>query len=257
MRQPADWHDVRLLGLKRDVCGTILTDKTGYRAERTVPMQNYILAILLTAVGAKAELSRLEALSMIESGDDDAAIGRAGEISRFQIMPSVWAHYSGSRAFRDCRVARDVAARHLTELTTWFQNRAGRPASDFDVYVLWNAGPTYYTKVGFKTSRVHPMVCERARRYARLRNSVSRRRIEMASMPANRPQTPPRAQPKAVASAPLATKEPLWPVFNQPAAPVRPVPAFALSPVLISIAHPKATTSTCFTLGTLLLTPGE
>ena len=220
-------------------------------------MQNYILAILLTAVGAKAEVSRLEALSMIESGDNDAAVGRAGEVSRFQIMPSIWAHYSGSRAFRDCRVARDVAARHLSELTSWFQNRAGRPASDFDVYVLWNAGPTYYTKVGFKTSRVHPVVCERASRYARLRSSTPTRRVQTVSLSPNRIQLPTTAQSKAVSIAPPTRKEPLWPVFNQPAAPVRPVPAFALSPVLIPVAQPKATPTTCFTLGTLLLTPGE
>lgn len=220
-------------------------------------MQNYILAILLTAVGAKAQLSRLEALSMIESGDDDAAIGRAGEISRFQIMPSVWAHYSGSRSFRDCRVARDVAARHLSELTTWFQNRAGRPASDFDVYVLWNAGPTYYTKVGFKTSRVHPVVCERARRYAHLRRSTPIRRVEMTSLPANQPQTPPPARPTAVASAPVATREPLWPVFEQATTPVRPVPAFALSPVFLPVPQVRPPSSALFTFGTIMLPPGE
>ena len=220
-------------------------------------MQNYILALLLTAVGAKAQLSRLEALSMIESGDNDAAIGQAGEVSRFQIKPSIWAHYSGSRAFRDCRVAREVAARHLTELTTWFHSRAGRPASDFDVYVLWNAGPTYYTKVGFKTSRVHPVVCERANRYARLRSSIPTRRVEVATVPASRTQTPPPTQPKAVASAPLATKEPLWPVFDQATTPVRPVPAFALSPVFIPVAQPRTPTGTPFTFGTIILTPGE
>ena len=220
-------------------------------------MRNYILALLLTAVGANAQLSRLEALSMIESGDNDAAIGRAGEVSRFQIKPSIWAHYSGSRAFRDCRVAGDVAARHLAELTTWFQNRAGRPASDYDVYVLWNAGPTYYTKVGFKTSRVHPVVCERASRYARLRSSIPTRRVEVATVPASRTQTPPPTQPKAVASAPLATKEPLWPVFDQATTPVRPVPAFALSPVFIPVAQPRTPTGTPFTFGTIILTPGE
>jgi hypothetical protein len=220
-------------------------------------MQNYILAILLTAVGAKAQLPRLEALSMIESGDDDAAVGRAGEVSRFQIMPSLWAHYSGSRAFRDCRVAREVAARHLSELTTWFQNRAGRPASDFDVYVLWNAGPTYYNKVGFKTSRVHPVVCERARRYARLRSPAPKRRVEMASGPASRPPTPVPANPKAVAIAPLAMKDPLWPVFEQAAVPVRPVPAFALSPVFLPVTQTRPPSGTPFAFGTIMLTPGE
>ena len=220
-------------------------------------MQNYILAILLTTVGAKAQLSRLEALSMIESGDNDAAIGRAGEVSRFQIMPSVWAHYSGSRAFRDCRVAKEVAARHLTEVTTWFHKRAGRPADDFDVYVLWNAGPTYYTKIGFKTSRIHPVIRERARRYVRLRAAVPARRVETTSVPVDRRQSIEVSPARTVNLKPIVARESLWPVFEQPAAPIRPVPTFALSPVFMPVPTTHPPSGTRFTLGSILLTPGE
>src|SRR5690349_15249272 len=36
------------------------------------------------------------ALGMIETGGDDQEIGSSGEVSRYQIMPSVWRHYSDS-----------------------------------------------------------------------------------------------------------------------------------------------------------------
>ncbi len=194
-----------------------------YRVVRHVRMQNYILAFLLTAAGAKAELSRLDALSLIESGDNDAAVGRAGEVSRFQIMPHVWSHYSGSRAFRNTKVSTTVAAMHLQELTTWFQQRTGRAASDFDIYVLWNAGPTYYHRIGFKTSRVNRVITERARRYAALRATTPTRQTEtvIAATTLQKPATPPATKLPTVAVAKsIPPKGPLWPVFEQP-----PVPA--------------------------------
>jgi hypothetical protein len=220
-------------------------------------MQNYILAFLLTAAGAKAELSRLEALSLIESGDNDAAVGRAGEVSRFQIMPHVWSHYSGSRAFRNSKVSTEVAAMHLQELTTWFQRRTGRAASDFDVYVLWNAGPTYYHRIGFKTSRVNRVISERARRYATLRAATPPRRTEtaLASAPVQQPATAPVSKPPtlALAKSVIPPKGPLWPVFDQPSVPTRPVPAFALTPVMLPAALPAPVSVPPYTLGVFVL----
>ena len=35
-------------------------------------------------------MDRWEALSMIESGNNDRAIGSVGEVSRFQIRPELW-----------------------------------------------------------------------------------------------------------------------------------------------------------------------
>src|ERR1700744_5210994 len=40
------------------------------------------------------DAKRLYALGMIETGNDDGAIGLAGEISRYQLSPSVWKCYS-------------------------------------------------------------------------------------------------------------------------------------------------------------------
>ena len=47
------------------------------------------LAILLCATSLHA-MDRWEALSQLESGDNDNATGRAHEVSRYQMLPSVW-----------------------------------------------------------------------------------------------------------------------------------------------------------------------
>jgi hypothetical protein len=124
---------------------------------------------MLGLAAAPAALSRLDAISQIESGDNDRAVGDAGEVSRFQILPRVWRHYSMSRVYANPGLARHIAQQHLAHLETTFRMRAGREASDFDCYVLWNGGPTYYAKIGFRPERVHRIIQERARRFVNLR----------------------------------------------------------------------------------------
>ena len=127
----------------------------------------FVLSI--SAVGASAGFSKLEALGMIESGNDDAAVGRAGEVSRFQIKPAIWRRYSPTDSYRNFQVSRSVAEQHLTDLEETFRRRTGREPDDFDLYVLWNAGPTYYGRIGFSKKRVHPIIRSRAQRYVNLR----------------------------------------------------------------------------------------
>jgi hypothetical protein len=128
-----------------------------------------VTIVMLSALSAQAGLSKLEAISMIETCDRDWVVGRAGERSRFQIMPSVWSHYTASRDYENPRLAREVAERHLIALEETFRKETGREPSDFDRYVLWNGGPTYYGKIGFNASRVSPVIRERAERYVNLR----------------------------------------------------------------------------------------
>ncbi|HTG44407.1 MAG TPA: hypothetical protein VK633_07725 [Verrucomicrobiae bacterium] len=132
-------------------------------------MYRGVLLLALSLLSAQGGLSELEAISMIESGNNDRAIGGAGEISRFQIMPRVWKTYTASRAYQNIEVSRRIARKHLTYLETMFQSQTGRPPTDFDRYVLWNAGPTYYARVGFVPGRVHRIIRERANRYVNLR----------------------------------------------------------------------------------------
>ena len=131
-------------------------------------MRNYILFMALSVAVAQAETFRIAALGLIESGNNDAAVGGAGEVSRYQIKPWIWRQYNQSSSYADRRVSTQVAARHLADLEERFRRAARREPTDFDRYVLWNAGPTYYGRIAFSPVRVHPVIRERARRYVNL-----------------------------------------------------------------------------------------
>jgi len=79
-----------------------------------------------------------EALAMVESGGRDGAIGPAGEVSRYQIMPSVWRQYTSwpiSKATNPAIalvVARAVMAARLPRLA------ADGEKSGEDWYLLWH-----------------------------------------------------------------------------------------------------------------------
>ena len=111
---------------------------------------------------------RLFALGMIETGGDDKEIGRSGEISRYQIMPSVWRHYSDSQSYRDPGTSSQVAQQHWTALYKGFKDQAHREPTDYDMYVLWNTHYGYYAKRGFEPERLSSVVRDRAQRYVNL-----------------------------------------------------------------------------------------
>src|SRR6266568_1347151 len=121
-----------------------------------------ILILALSALSARAGLSKLEAISMLETGNNDSAVGGAGEVSRYQIMPRTWRRFTSSQAYSDKQLSAWVADQYLAQLETAFCQRAGREPSDFDRYVLWNAGPSYYERIGFAAARVNPVIAERA-----------------------------------------------------------------------------------------------
>ena len=52
-------------------------------------MSAIILAVALV-IGHHSDAARWQALSLIESGNQDAARGRAGEVSRWQLLRSEW-----------------------------------------------------------------------------------------------------------------------------------------------------------------------
>jgi hypothetical protein len=192
-------------------------------------MIKIILAVLCTVVGAQAGLSKLDALGMIESGNNDAAVGTYGEVSRFQIKPHIWREYSSSRSWRDVRVSATVANDYLGDLEDTFRKRARREPTDFDLYVLWNAGPSYYAKVGFSSARVHPVIRERAERYVNLRqmkNSAPAAPTTLAAVSTVVP-SPASAQPDAPAKTASAMS-----LTQALSTPLPPVNASALQPVV-------------------------
>ena len=110
---------------------------------------------LLSAVNALA-MNRWAALSMIESGDNDRAVGSRGEISRFQIRPELWPGGNSHNERDALAAAREVMKPRLEA----FETTHGRPATDFEFYVLWNAP--------WDVNHPSKIVTERARRFVNL-----------------------------------------------------------------------------------------
>lgn len=115
-----------------------------------------------------------EALGHFESGATtwtrsaaDAKIGSRKEVSRFQILPSVWHQYSTSKDFRNPDVAWAVAQRILADRRAQFVRATGREWEPMDIYIMWNA-PGVYQKAKWDRSRVSRVVLERAQRFANL-----------------------------------------------------------------------------------------
>ena len=110
------------------------------------------------------------ALGMIESGNNDRGIGRGGEVSRYQIHPSVWKAYSLSTDYRNPEVSAQVARQHWNHLTNYFRAYAGREPTPFDMYVLWNTRFGHYARKGFDPARLSSLIRDRAQRFVNLVN---------------------------------------------------------------------------------------
>ena len=62
-----------------------------------------------------------------------------------------------------------MAARHVQWLDTTFRAKTGRAPTEFEIYVMWNAGLGYYAKKGFNPAKVAPSIRDRAERFQNLR----------------------------------------------------------------------------------------
>jgi hypothetical protein len=125
--------------------------------------------------------ARCYALGMIETGNEDDAVGGAGEVSRYQIMPSVWQHYNSSSQYRDPKLSRQVAREHWTTLYDYFKRQAGREPGDFDMYVLWNTRQGYYAGRKFDPARLSAVIRDRAQRFTNLLGEAQRRDLQTAA----------------------------------------------------------------------------
>ena len=87
--------------------------------------------LFLFVIGAPA-MDRWQALSVVESGDDNRAVGPRGEVSRFQIRPELW---PGGN-FQNLRDALTAAQKVMKPRLEAFEKSHGRPATDFEFYIL-------------------------------------------------------------------------------------------------------------------------
>ena len=121
------------------------------------------LALLLSLIPMLSfGMDRMSALSMLETGDDDRMVGRAGEISRYQVMKSEWRTVTSSRNYTDPSLAREVALKLLDQRVHRFETVYGRPPTDFEFYALWNAPGQALN------GRISRVVAERSQRFANL-----------------------------------------------------------------------------------------
>ena len=114
------------------------------------------VAVLGLSMRPARAMDRWAALSMIESGDDDRAIGPDGEISRFQIRPKLWSGGNPQNAQAALAAAREIMLRRVER----FQRMLRRAPTDFEFYVLWNAP--------WQVDHPSAAVAERARRFSNL-----------------------------------------------------------------------------------------
>lgn len=140
--------------------------KTAPAAAPTAVAQNRAPAV--SHKPAVLDNRRLYALGAIETGNNDNEIGQAGEVSRYQIMPSVWKHYNHSSYYDDPQVSRTVAQQHWSSLRASFKKKTGREPDNFDMYVLWNTCYGYYASRSFQPDRLDPAVRDRAQRFVNL-----------------------------------------------------------------------------------------
>jgi hypothetical protein len=127
------------------------------------------ITFLLFACTSVHALTFWDSLALIESGMDDEAVGSAGEVSRYQMMPNVWHNYSSSRAYDNPRVARSVAEKHLNWLTEQFTKVRGVPPTERDIVVMWKSGFSGYKAKQFNFNLVSALSRDRAERFLNLR----------------------------------------------------------------------------------------
>lgn len=131
-------------------------------------------ALIIAAMSAGFNLqteAKLRAISAIETGDKDNVVGSRGELSRYQIMPSVWKKHF---AKKKCELhipaeAKRCAYVHVLYLEYKFQEaHAGREPSAAQLYCMWNIGLSGFRRRGWLTSNCPSVVRERAERFANL-----------------------------------------------------------------------------------------
>jgi len=136
--------------------GTASADLAGMSSKVSL----VVLASLCMCFASRG-MDRWSALSQIESGDDDKAVGRLGEISRYQILPDVWNSYAPETAnWENPKDALKVAKVAMKKRCADFEQSFHRAPTDFEFYVLWNAPA--------QIERPSRVVSERAKRFCNL-----------------------------------------------------------------------------------------
>lgn len=114
----------------------------------------YSLSLLSMRAGDSLNINRiLDCISHIETGARlynttityyDKQTGKNGELSRYQILPTVWAaYYHGTKnAYLIPAISSKVASSILLDRIALYKHLYARDPSIKEIYILWNA-PAY------------------------------------------------------------------------------------------------------------------
>jgi len=136
-------------------------------------MKKAIALVLMLLPVCGFGMDRFAALSMLETGDNDQAVGSAGEISRYQVLKAEWRSVTNSANYCDCETARAVMVKIMNKRVSAFEAQFGRSPTDFEFYALWNA-PSQAMD-----GRITPRVAARCQRFANL-CARDRKPVQMA-----------------------------------------------------------------------------
>lgn len=136
------------------------------------PILSILLALVLPAFPVPA-MDRFDALSQIESHDNDHAVGPQREVSRYQILPEFWTQTgTGNKRANvtpwptDPGTAKNVANSIMQARCGAFEARYHHAPDDFEFYILWHRPACY---IGRAVPRpITAIEADRGRRFARL-----------------------------------------------------------------------------------------
>ena len=107
------------------------------------------------------------ALGQIETGQNDRAIGRHREVSRYQIMPYEWRRFSRTRDWHDPSAAWTVALSILLERIATVEGATRKPIALQSIYLVWNA-PAAFRRAHHNPRHVNRTLRDRAVRFENL-----------------------------------------------------------------------------------------
>ena len=130
-----------------------------------------VLTVLELSLIATPAMDRYDALSEIETRNNDHQIGPQHEVSRYQILPELWAQAwkdeeRASMQPTDPVAARTAVQRIMQARSVVFESRYHHAPDNFEFYILWHRPACY---IGRPTPRAITTVeAGRARRFANL-----------------------------------------------------------------------------------------
>lgn len=169
----------------------------------------------------------LAALAQIETGGNDRAVGKAGEISRYQLKRDIWHVWTRQKAYAHEPLATTIAVKELNARVRVFRLATRREPTPYEVYALWNA-PGQFERVGYQPKRLSKVVQERCRRFQAI---VDRMEEQQQMLLAQSTRKPGPALAPAL-QAPLARGVPVAPKPSRPAVSL----AWATPPARVAVA---------------------